>query len=74
MSDNKRLDAIMAEFNRDFERKSIQEIMMIGVNRDQWLGEGDCSVCRKRSYCGRKCKAAKKRSRAIRRFVGLDGR
>lgn len=31
---------------------------------DQWLRRGDCSVCRKRNYCSKPCKARSQYERA----------
>lgn len=31
---------------------------------EQWLGGGDCSICRREKYCGKPCKYAMNRQSA----------
>lgn len=37
---------------------------------DQWKANGDCAMCRRKSYCHTPCTAAKKRARRIGQALG----
>ena len=36
------------------------------MSNEQWKADGDCSKCRRKSYCSKQCKANKK---ALQRYV-----
>lgn len=31
----------------------------MGVDKEQWKSTGDCSICRRRNYCSKRCRANK---------------
>lgn len=44
---------------------------MADIN-EQWLRNGDCSLCRRRNYCKKPCKAHKTRSDQLLRSVVFE--
>ena len=41
-------------------------------NTEQWLAEGKCSICRRKGYCNKPCRACKnRRNKALKGAVGI---
>ena len=34
-------------------------------DNERWLSDGNCSLCRRKTYCSKPCKAQRKRKEAI---------
>lgn len=43
-------------------------------DKDRWLTDGDCSKCRRESYCTKACKAQKLRKQAVLRELVKNSR